>query len=367
MTLLIYALPVAATFLLWLLFDPRREPSLRGGIKGRCAVIVPARNEEKNLPGLLASLPANELGTPIECIVVDDASSDQSAAVARASGAQVVVAPPLPAEVWTGKTWACHCGAQATQADLLLFLDADTRLESGGVAALLDHYPEAPKNKGRAFSVFPFYESVKPYEELSAFFIITMALGSSSFSRFGTRRAHLFGQSLLVDAKSYRLVGGHAAVRDRVLENFFLSQKFRQAGVDVKAILGKGLLRVRMFPEGLGQLIESWTKAFAAGAAATPPLTLALIIAWMITLLTPPTLGVLALRFDLPLFPIFVAYLGVAAHLYWLLRKLGNFSPLTALLYPFTFAFYQLIFLRSLKRSLLRQNVQWKGRSLNSQ
>ena len=75
------------------------------------SIIIPARNEEENLPTLLRSLAAQSV-RPGEIIVVDDASTDHTAEVARQNGARVVNSLPLP-EGWRGKTWACHQGAQA--------------------------------------------------------------------------------------------------------------------------------------------------------------------------------------------------------------------------------------------------------------
>ena len=72
----------------------------------KISVIIPARNEEKNLPRLLRSLQSQPI-PPDEIIVVDDASTDRTAAVATELGARVVTPPPLP-EGWRGKTWACR-------------------------------------------------------------------------------------------------------------------------------------------------------------------------------------------------------------------------------------------------------------------
>jgi 4,4'-diaponeurosporenoate glycosyltransferase len=73
------------------------------------SVIVPARDEERSLPRLLRSL-AGQTMPPLEVIVVDDHSRDDTAARAAAAGARVLSSAPLP-DGWTGKTWACHQGA----------------------------------------------------------------------------------------------------------------------------------------------------------------------------------------------------------------------------------------------------------------
>ena len=170
-------------------------------------IIIPARNEEHNLPVLLRSLNAQET-RPAEVIVVDDGSTDRTATIARELGARVIASQqPLP-EGWRGKTWACHQGAQAARGERLLFLDADTWFEPGGLDKILAAHVSG------AFSVGPYHVVHRPYEQLSLFFNINMTAG--------TVPGGLFGQMLLVDRDSYRTVGGHETVKGRILENFWL-------------------------------------------------------------------------------------------------------------------------------------------------
>jgi 4,4'-diaponeurosporenoate glycosyltransferase len=83
------------------------------------SVIIPARNEERSLPRLLDSIRRSQC-QPYEVIVVDDGSSDRTAEVAIARRARVITSQPLP-EGWTGKTWACHQGANEAAAEVIAF------------------------------------------------------------------------------------------------------------------------------------------------------------------------------------------------------------------------------------------------------
>ncbi|RYD42497.1 MAG: glycosyltransferase, partial [Verrucomicrobiaceae bacterium] len=229
------------------------------------SIIIPARNEALHLPRLLNSIFAQG-AAPLEVLVVDDDSTDGTAEVAAAHGAMVIHSRPLPAG-WRGKSWACEQGAERARGALLMFLDADCWFETGGLEAVLARYP------GGAFSVAPFHRIEKPYEELSAFFNLIMIAGTVPVS--------LLGQCLLIRREDYQLGGGHAAVREKVLENVCFAQCLRQAGVWTSSIAGKGMLSFRMYPDGLTDLIAGWTKGFAAGAAATPRSTLVLISTWI--------------------------------------------------------------------------------------
>ncbi|MBM3858221.1 MAG: glycosyltransferase family 2 protein [Verrucomicrobia bacterium] len=304
-------------------------------------IIIPARNEEQNLPVLLRSINAQS-DKPAEVIVVDDGSTDRTAAVARELGARVIQSQPLP-DGWRGKTWACHQGAQAATGDRLLFLDADTWFEADGLEKILATYT------GGALSVGPYHAVRQPHEQLSAFFNLVMTAG--------TVPGGLFGQMLLVDRENYRRVGGHEAVKGRILENFFLASLFRAAGIPVRSVSGRGMFSFRMYPNGLRELIEGWTKGFASGAGQTPKLRLLLIVAWMIGLMLPVVL--------LP-FTVWatVAYALCAAHVGWVSRRVGAFRWYTAVLYPVPLCFFFAVFARSALRS--GKQVTWKGREIRA-
>ncbi len=77
-------------------------------------VILPVLDEAEALPEVLAGLPQG-----LHPIVVDNGSTDGSAAVARGLGAEVVT------ESRRGFGWACHAGLQAATAEIVCFMDAD--------------------------------------------------------------------------------------------------------------------------------------------------------------------------------------------------------------------------------------------------
>lgn len=82
------------------------------------SAVIPAFNEEAHIGQTVRSL--RETGIAREILVVDDGSTDQTAAIAEAAGGLVV---RLPAN--TGKGDALNVGAGAVGGDILLFLDAD--------------------------------------------------------------------------------------------------------------------------------------------------------------------------------------------------------------------------------------------------
>lgn len=310
----------------------------------RVSVVIPARNEEHNLPKLLRSLAA-QTEKPLEILVMDDGSTDRTAELAAALGARVVASKPLP-EGWRGKTWACHQGSQAAVGDLLLFVDADTWFEPDALARLLAGYP------GGAFSVGPYHAVERLYEDLSLFFNFNMT--------FGTVPQGLFGQMLLIDRASYQRVGGHEAVRGRILENFHLASQLRSLGVPVRSAIGREVISFRMYPGGVRELMAGWTKGFASGAGQTPGATLLVIVVWMIGLMFAP----LAWGLSGGWWPLGVVYGLCVAQVCWFSAKVGSFRWLSAVLYPVPLVFFFCLFAWSAFRS--GKQVQWKGREIRA-
>lgn len=306
------------------------------------SVVIPARNEEHNLPTLLRSLASQPVKLH-ETFVVDDGSTDRTVDLARQFGATVIPSEPLP-DGWRGKTWACHQGAQVATGELLLFVDADTWFEPDGLRRALSSYGSG------ACSIGPYHAVRKLYEELSLFFNLNMILG--------TVPNGLFGQMLLVDRQSYQSIGGHETVRRRILENFWLAKQFCAAGISVRSFAGRSVFSFRMYPNGLGELIQGWTKGFASGAGQTPRGTLLLIVAWMIGLMLAPLVGSVTGDW----LPWGAAYLLCAVQVAWFSRLAGAFRWLTAFLYPVPLIFFFLIFAWSVLRS--GKPVHWKGRQI---
>jgi glycosyltransferase involved in cell wall biosynthesis len=94
-------------------------------VNAETEVVLPCLDEADALPAVLASLPA---GWPV--LVVDNGSTDGTAAVARALGARVVVEPRR------GYGAAVHAGLEAAQGELVAVLDGDGSLDAGVLPAM---------------------------------------------------------------------------------------------------------------------------------------------------------------------------------------------------------------------------------------
>lgn len=93
---------------------------------GQCQIILPCLDEADALPTVLASLPA---GWPV--LVVDNGSTDGTAAVACSLGASVVAEPRR------GYGAAVHAGLETADADIVAVLDGDGSLDTSVLPAMV--------------------------------------------------------------------------------------------------------------------------------------------------------------------------------------------------------------------------------------
>jgi GT2 family glycosyltransferase len=100
------------------------------------SVVIPVFNSARSLELCLEALAQSSIH-PLECIVVDDCSTDDSASVARRRGAELVQTP-----LRSGPARARNLGVERASGDLILFLDSDVRLHSDALTRILCHFDE---------------------------------------------------------------------------------------------------------------------------------------------------------------------------------------------------------------------------------
>jgi hypothetical protein len=336
------------------------------------SVIIPARDEARNIGDCVRSVLATTYPA-VEVVVVDDHSTDDTAALARDAAAgdhrlRVVDNPPLPAD-WLGKPWACATGAAAARGDVLCFVDADTRQ----APELLARAVNAMRLRGAdLLSVAGtqvmggFWERVvqpQVFAVLAARFGGTETVNRSP--RVQDKIAN--GQCILVRRDAYERLGGHGIVRDRIAEDLMLAQRFFAAGMRVSLVLGVRHLFTRMYTS-LAELVRGWSKnVFAGGVDAMPAGRLGIVLFPFLLLLppllnlAPPAVLLAALAAPLPPALLLWAAVATAASLafwgasYW---RIGQ-PVWYALAFPLGAAVLLFIDLRAIARG---RRVSWKGR-----
>jgi glycosyltransferase involved in cell wall biosynthesis len=272
------------------------------------SVIGPARNEQDCLALCLESL-VSQTGIAFELIVVDDASTDRTAEIARSFSASpgvharpnvtVISAPPLP-DNWTGKNNAMSAGAKVAKGKWLLFTDADTvhkprslvravaEAEQHG-AALLSYSPEQ--------EVHGFWEkAVMPviFAELAATYPPKKVNDPAS------PIAAANGQYLLISREAYDAVGGHIKIANDLLEDVAMARLVKSSGRNIFFRYGGDAVRTRMY-RSWSQMKEGWTKNLAILFPNASELAL-VYLAFFCVLVGMARFEVLAILGDVPWF-----------------------------------------------------------------
>lgn len=330
------------------------------------SIIIPVRNEAGNLPLLLQSLAEQSL-QPLEILVVDDDSEDQTARIATEYGAQVLRFQP-DTSGWVGKAAACWAGAKMAKGDYLLFLDADIFLpQINSLAKIIEEF-QAHSAQG-ILSIQPYHVVEAAYENLSAVFNVMVLAGMNRFSLLQNHLvpAGAFGPSLLCQRDTYFEVGGHARTRDAIMENVDLGKYFLENGLPVVLYGGKDVLHFRMYPDGLTGLIQGWSKSFASASLATHPLIIvgtSCLMAGACFTFSFPIYFLIIGHWLACLFSL-VGYVIFFGHFYRLARLAGNFHRQALLAYPVLFVFFIGLFTWSLIKTFVLRQVSWKGRKIS--
>lgn len=329
------------------------------------SVLIPARDEERNIAATLAAVLASR-GIELEVIVLDDDSTDTTAQIVESIGTRdprvrLEKAPALPAG-WCGKQHACHLLAGLARHSLLVFLDADVRLAPDALSRVASFVRESgahlssgvPRQEVGTFSdhlLLPLIHFV-----LLGFLPLTIMRrrGSSPSCSAGC------GQLLVAEREAYFASGGHAAFRNQMHDGLKLPRAFRSAGFRTDLFDATNLATCRMYRTN-SEVWRGLSKNASEGLAA--PNT--------IVLMTTALLGGQVLPFGLLsmahfLSPSALAFSACAAALAFLPRVLSirrfRQSLGSAMLHPLGILALLAIQWHAFVRQLLGKPAEWKGR-----
>lgn len=331
------------------------------------SVLIPARNEEGAIEGAVRSVLASR-GVTLEVVVLDDHSTDRTPEIVRALAAEdarvrLEQAPELPAG-WCGKQHACHVLAGRARHPLLLFMDADVRLEPEGVARLAGFLQSSEAD---LVSGIPRQHTGTLLEKLLIPLIHFVLLGFLPIARMRTDPMPALGagcgQLFLARAEAYQAMGGHAVIRTSLHDGVKLPRAFRAAGKKTDLCDATALASCRMYQHAAEVwfgLAKNATEGLASPGMIVPA-TLLLGVGQVLPFLLLALSGVLELG------PWTIAILVVAAALALVPRLTGVVrfrQPLLgALLHPLGITLLLAIQWYALVRRLIGGQSSWKGRS----
>ena len=332
----------------------------------RVSILVPARNEERNIERCINSLLAQDY-PDFELLVLDDESTDQTGRLLAALAAsderlQVLSGQPLKAG-WLGKNWACAQLAARASGQLLFFTDADTLHQpqtlralvtalEGERADLIGGFPrQEVHSRGEKFIVPFFSWVVYCFTPLSLAYRLKLPALSTAV-----------GQALLFRREAYEGIGGHHAVRASIVEDLELARQIIGRGYRWRMMRLTDLISCRMYRGGQEAAAALSRNLFAAFNFRVLPYLFAW--SWLFVLFLKPFIDMGLYAIDVPLgVPVgaVMAAIGLGL-LVWLVPYQELDMPRwPALLYPVTLLIMEAVAVRSLWYALSGR-LTWKDR-----
>jgi cellulose synthase/poly-beta-1,6-N-acetylglucosamine synthase-like glycosyltransferase len=235
----------------------------------RVSILIPARNEERNIEEALRSVLALDYDN-LEIEVVDDRSTDRTGEILERMAAanprlKIVHVRELPPG-WLGKNHALWLGAGKATGEYLLFTDADIVMDPStlrrAIAVMqadgLDHLTASPEidrtSAGLLFEMF-----IGVFSLFFALFVRPWKVKDPKSPR------HIgIGAFNLVRAEAYRAAGGHRAIAMRPDDDLKLGKLMKKNGFRQDFVYGQGLLRVEWYAS-VRELIQGLMKNAFSG------------------------------------------------------------------------------------------------------
>ncbi len=352
----IIQLMVSLANLVW----AQKLPPVDSGIDDLVSILIPARNEEKNIGELLNDL--EELAYPyIEILVYNDQSTDNTEKIVIEqqkidSRIRLLHSKGLP-DGWTGKNHACFSLAQQAKGKYLLFVDADVRVSGLIVSqsismakyydlALLSIFPkQVMKTRGEEFTV-----PLMNYVLLSLLpLILVRTIQFTSLSAAN-------GQFMFFDTATYHKLQPHKNIRNKRVEDIEIARMYKQNNEKISCLTGNDDIRCRMYhgySEAVNGLSRSVLMFFGNSA-------LIAIFFWMIT-----TLGFIPVVLGLT-WQFFLLYLCILL----ITRVAISLNSRQNAIKNVAYGFIQKINLGIVIGKALRarsvKKIEWKGRLVSS-
>ncbi|MBF0254657.1 MAG: glycosyltransferase [Candidatus Omnitrophica bacterium] len=224
----------------------------------KVSMIIPCRNEEKNLPRLLPTLRRQNYPN-LEFVLIDDRSEDRTPELLKAFAASEPRAKALsgrakPAD-WTGKAHALHQAVGAASGEWYLFSDADTQHQAHSVSSALAHALDRR---------IDFLTLTSHYlcESFAEYLVQPMAIGCfavwfrlQDVNDPKSRVPLACGHFILIRREAYEGLGGFEAIRGEVLEDLALFKRAKADGrFKFELSVGSHVFATRMYDS----FIASW-------------------------------------------------------------------------------------------------------------
>lgn len=252
------------------------------------SILIPAKDEGPRIAGCLKAV-LEQTYPVFEVIAINDRSADDTGAILDTFAQETEpdsettrerrgsAATPLPKPVrvvhieslpegWLGKCNALNEGAKHARGDWLFFVDSDVRLSPDALTRM------AALCIAREYDALSITTTIETHVFVEKLMLpllaatwMTMFAGDQTNEDSEPEKALANGQAFLIRRSDYEKIGGHAAVKDRIVEDVELMRTLKLAGFRTRFLAGRELAATRMHTH-LKQMFNGWARIFAGTA-----------------------------------------------------------------------------------------------------
>ena len=347
---------VAAANLVFL----QRFPKINQNFNLLVSVLIPARNEEKNIGNLLTGL-QNQDYKNIEIIVFNDQSTDKTASIVNIFAEndkriKLINSNGLP-EGWLGKNHACFSLAKHASGKYFLFLDADVNI-GNNIIQQTTQFSE--KHKLGLLSIFPMQIMKTLGEQVTVpnmnFILLSLLplvlVRKICFSSIAAAN----GQYMLFQSEIYWKIQPHEKMKTSKVEDIEIARFFKQNKIKVACLVGNPSITCRMY-SGFSEAVYGFSKnviQFFGGSFFMA------ILFWLVT-----SLGFIAVLFSFST-TIFLLYLLAIILTRIFISIVSKQSVLRNLRFAVPQQITMGIFIFQAIINTYKKQYLWKGRNISS-
>ncbi len=265
-----------------------KAPNLKSTPK--VSILIPARNEEQNIGKCLEGLLKQDYPN-FEIIVLNDHSEDDTLKIIQQdqksdNRIKYIDGKDLP-DGWIGKNWACHQLSQEASGEIFIFTDADNRHAPFAVKNTVAHIQNL---KLGLISAFPQQWTITLPEKLivpimDIFVYGILPLWSTYYLSFSSMAA-ANGQWIAVTKEAYQQLGGHATVKNELVEDTFLARLAKKKKIKILTTAGTDAVFSRMY-QNANEVWHGFSKNFYGLAGYNNIVFFGIIFSMLIAFVSP--------------------------------------------------------------------------------
>jgi len=320
------------------------------------SILIPARNEEKNIAALLESILQQSFAN-YEVIVLDDNSTDNTHSIVSQYShndqrVKIIRGKELPSG-WIGKNWACFQLSQHAKGEYLLFIDSDVTLSD---SVIMNSLNELKKKEVSVLSIFPtqIIAGVGAWliTPLMNWLLLNFLPVKFVYKMKSKKFSAANGQFILIEKNVYNKVGTHEAVKDKVVEDMEIARRVKSQGFKIITLLGGNSVYCKMY-NSFSEAFNGFSKNFYRGFNLPKPAFILLIIFLLILFLLPFYLLIFNILFTVIVMMIFIERIFIS-----IISKQNWF--VNVVLHPL-----QMIAMLAVGiNSVTSPKIKWKGRHI---